>query len=62
MVDRKPDTMGPTGAVEVFSWWTGGGEAAGLEAMIEVFAKNTPISNSSMRPWPVAPAPTPALC
>jgi glucose/mannose transport system substrate-binding protein len=23
--------------VEVFSWWTGGGEAAGLEAMIEVF-------------------------
>jgi glucose/mannose transport system substrate-binding protein len=24
--------------VEVFSWWTGGGEAAGLEAMIEVFA------------------------
>jgi len=27
--------------VEVFSWWTGGGEAAGLEAMIKVFnAKN----------------------
>jgi glucose/mannose transport system substrate-binding protein len=26
------------GEVEVFSWWTGGGEAAGLEAMIEVFA------------------------
>ena len=23
--------------VEVFSWWTGGGEAAGLEAMVEVF-------------------------
>ncbi|MCA9977735.1 MAG: hypothetical protein KC413_18375, partial [Anaerolineales bacterium] len=23
--------------VEVFSWWTGGGEAAGLEAMIKVF-------------------------
>ncbi len=26
-----------TGEVEVFSWWTGGGEAAGLEAMIKVF-------------------------
>ena len=25
------------GEVEVFSWWTGGGEAAGLEAMIKVF-------------------------
>ena len=25
------------GEVEVFSWWTGGGEAAGLEAMITVF-------------------------
>ena len=23
--------------VEVFSWWTGGGEAAGLEAMVEIF-------------------------
>ncbi|MBN2550423.1 MAG: carbohydrate ABC transporter substrate-binding protein, partial [Anaerolineales bacterium] len=30
--------------VEVFSWWTGGGEAAGLEAMIKVFnAKNPDI-------------------
>jgi glucose/mannose transport system substrate-binding protein len=28
--------------VEVFSWWTGGGEAAGLEAMIEVFAAEYP--------------------
>ncbi|MFO7679088.1 MAG: extracellular solute-binding protein, partial [Chloroflexota bacterium] len=31
-----------TGAVEVFSWWTGGGEAAGLEAMIEVFSEMYP--------------------
>ncbi|MFO7678635.1 MAG: carbohydrate ABC transporter substrate-binding protein, partial [Chloroflexota bacterium] len=31
-----------TGAVEVFSWWTGGGEAAGLEAMIEVFSAMYP--------------------
>ncbi len=28
--------------VEVFSWWTGGGEAAGLEAMIKVFAAEYP--------------------
>ncbi len=28
--------------VEVFSWWTGGGEAAGLDAMIEVFADKYP--------------------
>ena len=29
-------------AVEVFSWWTGGGEAAGLEAMIAVFEEQYP--------------------
>ncbi len=28
--------------VEVFSWWTGGGEAKGLEAMIADFKKNNP--------------------
>jgi glucose/mannose transport system substrate-binding protein len=28
--------------VEVFSWWTGGGEAAGLEAMIKVFNAENP--------------------
>jgi glucose/mannose transport system substrate-binding protein len=28
--------------VEVFSWWTGGGEAAGLNAMIEVFKAENP--------------------
>jgi len=28
--------------VEVFSWWTGGGEAAGLEAMIGVFGTEYP--------------------
>jgi glucose/mannose transport system substrate-binding protein len=28
--------------VEVFSWWTGGGEAAGLEAMIEIFNAEYP--------------------
>lgn len=28
--------------VEVFSWWTGGGEAAGLDAMIKVFKEANP--------------------
>ncbi len=32
----------PTGKVEVFSWWTGGGEAAGLDAMIKVFKAKYP--------------------
>ena len=34
----------PAGAdqVEVFSWWTGGGEAAGLDAMIKIFAAEYP--------------------
>jgi ABC-type xylose transport system substrate-binding protein/ABC-type glycerol-3-phosphate transport system substrate-binding protein len=41
------DTMGAAPApaksqVEVFSWWTGGGEAAGLDAMIKVFAAKSP--------------------
>lgn len=27
---------------EIFSWWTGGGEAAGLEAMMKVFAAKYP--------------------
>jgi len=30
------------GSVEVFSWWTGGGEAAGLEAMMKVFNAKYP--------------------
>jgi glucose/mannose transport system substrate-binding protein len=30
------------GTVEVFSWWTGGGEAAGLDAMIVVFGEKYP--------------------
>jgi glucose/mannose transport system substrate-binding protein len=30
------------GQVEVFSWWTGGGEAAGLDAMIKVFGQQYP--------------------
>ncbi len=34
--EEAPPPAAP-GEVEVFSWWTGGGEAAGLEAMIKVF-------------------------
>ena len=33
---------GEPSEVEVFSWWTGGGEAAGLDAMIEVFKDKNP--------------------
>jgi glucose/mannose transport system substrate-binding protein len=33
---------GGANQVEVFSWWTGGGEAAGLEAMIKVFNAEYP--------------------
>lgn len=33
---------GDMNQVEVFSWWTGGGEAAGLEAMIGVFNTRYP--------------------
>jgi glucose/mannose transport system substrate-binding protein len=31
-----------TGSVEVFSWWTGGGEEAGLNALVEVFNAEYP--------------------
>jgi glucose/mannose transport system substrate-binding protein len=39
---ETPAASQPTGEVEVFSWWTGGGEAAGLDAMIKVFAEKYP--------------------
>lgn len=38
----EADDEAAGGEVEVFSWWTGGGEAAGLEAMIEVFQAKHP--------------------
>jgi len=34
------------GQLEVFSWWTGGGEAAGLDALIAIWNENIRISNS----------------
>jgi ABC-type xylose transport system substrate-binding protein len=37
-----PTTAPEAGKVEVFSWWTGGGEAAGLEAMIKIFSAQYP--------------------
>lgn len=36
---------GPSGDLEIFSWWTGGGEAAGLEALIARFAELYPEVN-----------------
>lgn len=32
----------PTGELEIFSWWTGGGEAAGLDALIAQFSEMYP--------------------
>lgn len=40
--DGEGAASGDQNQVEVFSWWTGGGEAAGLEAMIEVFGAQYP--------------------
>ena len=40
--DSSGDGETSAGSVEVFSWWTGGGEAAGLDAMIGVFATTDP--------------------
>jgi glucose/mannose transport system substrate-binding protein len=33
---------GATGKVEMFSWWTAGGEADGLNAMYDIYKKNYP--------------------
>ncbi|CAG0969310.1 Multiple sugar-binding periplasmic receptor ChvE [Anaerolineae bacterium] len=41
-LDEAAAPAGPAGKVEVFSWWTGGGEAAGLEAMMGVFSAQYP--------------------
>lgn len=40
--DETSTTAGGASKVEVFSWWTGGGEAKGLEAMIADFKKKNP--------------------
>ncbi|QBI21563.1 carbohydrate ABC transporter substrate-binding protein [Egibacter rhizosphaerae] len=38
---EDPDTI-PEDAVEIFSWWTGAGEEAGLLALIEMFEEQHP--------------------
>ncbi len=40
--EEAAPTEGAANEVEVFSWWTGGGEAAGLDAMIVVFNEQNP--------------------
>ena len=45
LVACSPAASDASGDVEVFSWWTGGGEAAGLEAMMVVFDTENPEVN-----------------
>ena len=40
--DMPMEDAEPSGTVEVFSWWSGGGELAGLNAIIEVFNARYP--------------------
>jgi len=40
--DDDDAAMDEASSVEVFSWWTGGGEAAGLDAMIAIFQEQYP--------------------
>jgi glucose/mannose transport system substrate-binding protein len=46
---KEPEAVaapkGPSGDLEIFSWWTAGGEAEGLEAMLEVFSGKYPDVN-----------------
>ena len=36
------EAAAPGGELEIFSWWTAGGEAEGLEAMLKIFAEQYP--------------------
>ncbi|MEJ2207591.1 MAG: carbohydrate ABC transporter substrate-binding protein, partial [Anaerolineae bacterium] len=41
--EPQPTAAEPTGGeLEIFSWWTAGGEADGLNAMYEVFSSDYP--------------------
>jgi glucose/mannose transport system substrate-binding protein len=42
MVEPAPETGGAAGELEIFSWWTAGGEADGLNAMYEVLGAAYP--------------------
>jgi glucose/mannose transport system substrate-binding protein len=47
----KPESAKATSQLEVFSWWTGGGEAHGLEALIKIWNTNhkgTPFKNETV--------------
>ena len=37
-----PGAGGATGKVEIFSWWTSGGEAAGLQKLFDLFTAANP--------------------
>jgi glucose/mannose transport system substrate-binding protein len=37
-----PGAGGATGKVEIFSWWTSGGEAAGLQKLFDIFKAQNP--------------------
>jgi glucose/mannose transport system substrate-binding protein len=39
---EAPAAAAATGKVEIFSWWTAGGEAEGLKAMLDVFSAANP--------------------
>lgn len=38
----EPEAPAVSGQLEIFSWWTAGGEAEGLEAMLEIFSQQYP--------------------
>lgn len=39
---QQPAAQGPTGKLEMFSWWTAGGEADGLNAMYAIYKQKYP--------------------
>lgn len=56
---QAPAGQAPSSKLEMFSWWTAGGEADGLNAMYAIYKQKYPNVEISTPPWPVAPAPTP---
>jgi glucose/mannose transport system substrate-binding protein len=40
--NASPSTTALTGTLEIFSWWTSGGEAAALDALIATYKKRAP--------------------
>ena len=58
-----PQSSAAACQLQVFSWWTGGGEAAGLEKLIGIWNKSQPETASSRtRPSPAARARTRRQC